>query len=103
MSWFSKIQKCVTPSTTEAKYVAMADGVKEALYVRGILAFLMPSLEPMSTSVYEDNKGAIDFAKNPLSSSNSKHMDVRYHFLRELPVVTSQCSIFEQKISMRIS
>ena len=84
MSWFSRTQKCVTLSTTEAEYVAMADGVKEALYVRGILAFLMPSLEPMSIGVYEDNKGAIDLAKNPLSSSNSKHIDVRYHFLREL-------------------
>ena len=44
----------------------------------------MPTLEPMRISVYEDNKGAIDFAKKPLSSSNSKHIDVRDHFLREL-------------------
>ena len=44
VSWFSRTQKCVTLSTTEAEYVAMADGVKEALYVRGILVFLMPSL-----------------------------------------------------------
>ena len=84
VSWFSRTQKCVILSTTEAEYVATADGVKEALYVRGILAFPMPSLEPMSISVYEDNKGAINLAKNPLSSSNSKHIDVRYHFLREL-------------------
>ena len=34
--------------------------------------------------MYEDNKGAIDLAENPLSLSNSKHVDVRYHFLREL-------------------
>ena len=35
--------------------------------------------------MFEDNKGAIDLAKNPLSSSNSSnHIDVRYHFLREL-------------------
>ena len=72
--------------------------------MRGIRAFLMPTLEPMRISVYEDNKGAIDFAKKPLSSSNSKHIDVRYHFSGSwLPVVTSQCSIFERKISMRIS
>ena len=44
VSWFSRTQKCITLSTTEAEYVAMADGVKEALYERGILAFLMPSL-----------------------------------------------------------
>ena len=92
--WLSRTQKCVTLSTTEAEYVAMADGVKEAQYVRGILAFLMPSLEPMSTSVYEDNKGAIDLAKNPLSSSNSKHIGVRCHFLRELSAsgdISVQC------------
>ena len=63
VSWFSRTQKYVTVSTTEAEYVAMADGVKEALYVRGILAFLMPSLGSMSIGVYEDNKGAIDLAK----------------------------------------
>ena len=34
--------------------------------------------------MFEDNKRAIDVVKNPLSSSNSKHIDVRYYFLREL-------------------
>ena len=42
----------------------MADGVKKALYVRGILAFLTPCLRLMSIDVYEDKKGAIDLAKN---------------------------------------
>ena len=84
VSWFSRTQKYVTVSTTEAEYVAMADGVKEALYVRGILAFLMPSLGLMSIGEHEDNKGAIYFAKKPLSSSSSKHIDVRHHFLREV-------------------
>ena len=65
VSRFSRTQKRVTLSTTEAEYVAMANGVKEALYVRVILAFLMPSLESMSISVYEDNKEAIDLDKTP--------------------------------------
>ena len=67
MSWFSRPQKCVTLSTTEAEYVAIADGVKEALYVRGVLVFLMPSVGSPSIRVFEDNTGAIDLAKNPLS------------------------------------
>ena len=45
---------------------------------------LMPSLGSTSIGVSEDNKGAINLAENPLSSSNSKHIDVRYHFLRKL-------------------
>ena len=59
-------------------------GVKEALDVSGVLVFQMPSRGSPSVVVFEDNKGAIDVAKNILSSSNSKHIDVRYHFLREL-------------------
>ena len=84
VSWISRTQKCITLSTTEAEYVAMADGVKEDLYVRGVLVFLMPSVGSPSIAVFEDNKVAINLAKNPLRSSNSTHVDVRYHFLRVL-------------------
>ena len=62
----------------------MADGVKEALYARGVLVFLMPSVGSPSIGLFEDNKGAINLAKNPLSSTNRLHIHVRYHFLREL-------------------
>ena len=84
VTWFSRTQKSVTLSTTEAEYVAMAEGVKEAMYVRGVLEFLRPEIETPSISVFEDNRGAKALAENPLSSSNSKHIDVRHHFLREL-------------------
>ena len=50
--------------------MAMADGVKEDLYVRGVSVFLMPSLGSPSIGVFEGNKGAIDMAKTPLISSN---------------------------------
>ena len=62
----------------------MADVVKEALYVRGVLVSLMPSLGSPRIGVFDDNKGAIELAKNPLSSSNIKHIDLGYHCLREL-------------------
>ena len=44
VSWCSRTQKCVTLSTTEAEHVAIADEVKQALHVRSVLVFLMPSL-----------------------------------------------------------
>ena len=75
--------------------------MKKALYARGILAFLMPSLGAMNIGVYEDNKGGIDLAKNPLTLSNSKHIDVRHQFLREM--AASVCIIFFQWISIRVS
>ena len=34
--------------------------------------------------LFEDNQGAIEIAKHPISNSNSKHIDVRHHFLKEL-------------------
>ena len=66
LPWLPRTKKCVALSTTEAEYVAMADGVKEALYGRGVLIFLMPSLGSPSVGVFEDN---------------SNHINVRYHLL----------------------
>ncbi|CAB1113542.1 unnamed protein product [Ectocarpus sp. CCAP 1310/34] len=84
VAWISRTQKCVTLSTTEAEYVAMGDGVKEALFVKGMLEFLRPSDRIGKIQVREDNEGAIALAENPLSSCNSKHIDVRHHLFRNL-------------------
>ena len=65
VSWSFRTQKRVPLSITESEYVAMADVVKEAIYVR-VLFLLMPSTESLSIGVLEDNKGAIDLPKNPL-------------------------------------
>ena len=61
----------------------MADSVKDALFIRDVLVFLAPSREGNRIVVREDNAGAISLANNPLSSARSRHIDVRYHFLRE--------------------
>ena len=82
--WISRTQKCVSQSTSEAEYLAMGDGVKEALFVNGILQFLKPSMKPRKIDILEDNEGVMELAQNPLSSSRSKHIDVRHHFLRNL-------------------
>ena len=78
-------------------------GGASELHVRGILAFLMPSLGSMSMGVYEDNKGVRDLAKKTLSPIVSTSTYGTIFSGRWLSVVTSLCSIFGQKISMRIS
>ena len=83
MSWFSRTQKCVTLSTSEAEYVAMADSIKEALFMRHVWRFLLPSAGLQCIKVFEDNEGARSLASNPVSNSNTKHIDVRHHFIRE--------------------
>ena len=83
--WFSRTQKCVTPSTSEAEYVALGDAVKELLFLRQVWRFVILGKRMPCFPVFEDNQGALQFSKNPVSNSNSKHyIDVRHHLLREL-------------------
>lgn len=84
MAWLSRTQKCISLLTTAAKYLAMGDAVKEAIYACKILSFLMPSYGVRTIKVLGDNQGALQVAENPLRSANSKHVDVRHHFLRDL-------------------
>lgn len=60
--------------------------VKEALFVRGGLNFVLPNSDfsSMNIRVFEDNQGAKVLAENPPSSSSSKHIDVRHQLFREL-------------------
>ena len=84
VSWYSKTQKCVTLSTTQAEYVAMSDMAKEMLFLRQVWCFMLLKARMPCIAMYEDNEGAIQIAKHLISNSNSKHIDVRHHFLREL-------------------
>ena len=80
----SRTQECVTLSTSEAEYVALGDAVKEFLVLRQVWRFMLPSKVMPCFPVFEDNQGAVQLAQNSVTDSNSKHIDVRHHFLREL-------------------
>ena len=82
--WFSRTQKCVTLSTSEAKCVALGDAAKELLLLRQVWRFMIPGKGMPCFLVFEGNQGALQLSKNPVSNSNSKHVDVLHHFLREL-------------------
>ncbi|CAN0343883.1 unnamed protein product [Discosporangium mesarthrocarpum] len=93
VSWFSRTQKTVAQSSSEAEYVAMGECVKELLFVRNALYFMQPMYGIPSVYVLEDKKGAIDLAKNPLSSGKTKHIEVGHHFIRNL-VADKEIAIF---------
>ena len=80
VSWFSKTHKCKTLSTTEE----LADIVKEVLFLRQVWHFMLSDVGMPCIPVFEDNEGAVQLTQNPITNSNSKHIDVRHHFLREL-------------------
>ena len=82
VSWFSKKQQIVTLSTAEAEYVALSAATQEAMWIRRLLSdFHVPLDRP--TVILEDHQGAICLAKNPVTRSRSKHIDIRYHYIRE--------------------
>ena len=82
--WFSRTQKCVTLSTSEAEYVALEGAVNKLLFLRQVWRFMLPSKVMPCFPVFEDSQSAIQYAQNPITNSNSKHIDARHHFLREL-------------------
>ena len=82
--WFSRTPKCVTLSTSEAEYVALGDAVKELLLLRQVWRVTLPSKVMPCFPVFEDNQDAVKLAQNPITNSNSEHIDVRHNFLREL-------------------
>ena len=82
VSWQSKLQKCVALSTTEAEYIAITEGCKEALWMRRFLDEL--GLRQDKYVVFSDSQSAIHLSKNSSFHSRSKHIDVRYHWIRDL-------------------
>lgn len=81
VAWGSKRQKCVTISTTESEYVAICETAKKVVWMRNILQHInLPQLSP--TPMFCDNKSAIQLAKNPQFHKRTKHIDVKYHYVR---------------------
>lgn len=82
VSWNSERQRSVSLSTTESEYVAASNAVKELVWFKRMLNELSPN-EVMDCVLYVDNQSAIRLIKNPEFHKRSKHIDVRYHFIRE--------------------
>jgi hypothetical protein len=81
--WSSKKQPIVTLSTTEAKHVAAASCACQCIWLRNVLVHL-DMKQTNSTSINCDNSSSIKLSKNPIMHGRCKHIDVRYHFLRDL-------------------
>ena len=83
ISWSSKKQKTTALSSTEAEYVSATEASCEAVWLRRILADL-EQVQNDPTIIYCDNKSAIAMTENPVFHSQTKHIKLRYHFIRDL-------------------
>ena len=82
ISWMSKKQATVALSTAEAEYVALSAATQEAVWLRRLLTDL-EVVQDEPTVLMGDNQGSIAMARNPIAHSRTKHIDIRYHYIRE--------------------
>jgi hypothetical protein len=82
--WKFTLQSIVAMSTTEAEYMAVAEVVKEALWLKRLVKEL--GLNQGGVQMHCDSQSAIYLAKNQVYHARTKHIDVRFHKIRELIV-----------------
>ena len=82
ISWSSTLQRVTAQSTAESEYIAAATCTKEIIWVRHLLReFDAPQSGP--TKLFEDNLAAISLTGEDAHHKRTKHIDVRYHLLRD--------------------
>jgi hypothetical protein len=82
VTWSSKKQAIIALSSTELEYIGQTHSLKEILWVRQFLGELVAKFVS-PTPLLSDNQSAIALAKNNKFHARSKHIDIRYHFIRE--------------------
>ena len=85
ISWASKKQTCISHSTMESKFIALATTAKEAKWVRNMLLDI--KLWPQSMlaiSIYCDSKATMCLAHNKMYNGKSRHISLRHTYVREL-------------------
>ena len=81
ISWQSRLQKCVSLSTTEAEYVTATETRKEMFWMKIFLQEL--GVQQENYIVFCDSQSALDLNKNTMYHARMKYIDVRYHWIRQ--------------------
>ena len=82
ITWSSQKQKIVALSSCEAEYVAIATATCQGLWLSRLLEDITDA-SPAQFKLLVDNKSAIALSKNPVHHDRSKHIDVKFHFIRD--------------------
>ncbi|WVZ50199.1 hypothetical protein U9M48_001476 [Paspalum notatum var. saurae] len=82
VSWASQKQKTVALSSCEAEFVAAASAACQGVWLSRLLGELLGK-EPAPVDLLVDNQSAIALSKNPVHHDRSKHIDTKFHFIRE--------------------
>ncbi|KAK1415059.1 hypothetical protein QVD17_30829 [Tagetes erecta] len=83
VSWSAKKQPTIARSSCESEYRAMANTAAKIMWITHLLKELH-ALPPVSPTLLCDNRSALFLTQNPVSHKRAKHIDLDYHFIREL-------------------
>jgi hypothetical protein len=82
VAWISKKKSPISLSSTESKYIATSKCCTQVEWMKQTLKDIKIVFEE-PTTIYCDNKSAISLSKNPFQHSKSKHIPIKYHYLRD--------------------
>lgn len=82
VSWSSQKQRCVALSSCEVEFMAATMTACQGIWLRRLLSEITGQKVP-PVEMYVDNKSALELMKNPVFHGRSKHIDIRFHFIRE--------------------
>ena len=82
--WASKKQRTISTSTVEAEYVSMCQASKTVVWASRWMRELFGDFLKTPIELLGDNQGSLDLIKNPENHSRTKHIDVQYHYIREV-------------------
>ncbi|KAJ1594194.1 hypothetical protein NDA11_001615 [Ustilago hordei] len=80
VAWKSVTQKCVSLSAVEAEFIAATEATREVLFLKQLLRSI--GIATGTPTVYSDNTGCIQVSKDPAQHWKLKHIDTKYHFVR---------------------
>ncbi len=83
ITWSSKRQQTVALSSTEAEYMAMSSATQEALWLKQLAEELDKNLRK-PIKLFSDNQSAIKLSESEAYRPRSKHIDIRFHFIRDV-------------------
>jgi hypothetical protein len=81
VSWSAKRQNVISLSTMESEYVAATHAAKEGLWLRSLIKQVF-DVQLSPTTLFSDNQSAIALTKDNQYHVRTKHIDVRFHFIR---------------------
>ena len=81
VAWKSALQRCTALSAVEAEFVAATEAAREVLFFKHL--FKAVRIDVGIPTIFSDNTGTIQVSKDPAQHWKLKHIDTKYHFIRD--------------------